>query len=88
MTYDEAIELAKKRKYNDGPPPDIGWWMTRPKDDPLRPYMRWWDGKKWSYLCTQLDHDQQTLDYWSKVYTEHSDNEMQWTDRFWEKRNA
>lgn len=88
MTYDEAIELAKSKTYRDGPPPDIGWWMTRPRYDPLRPRMRWWDGKRWSYACPQEDCDNRTLDYWARTPTMHPETHITWTDRFWEKRNA
>ena len=42
----------KKRKWNSGPPPHVGWW--RCKDTLMESQSeawRWWNGKLWSWSC-------------------------------------
>lgn len=38
--------MARKIKWNSGPPPSIGWWPASIRRDPN--YLRWWDGLAWS----------------------------------------
>ena len=38
--------MARKTKWNSGPPPSIGWWPASTRRDPN--YLRWWDGEHWS----------------------------------------
>ena len=38
--------MAKKRVWNSGPPPHVGWWNASMRED--NELWRWWDGKQWS----------------------------------------
>ena len=41
--------MAKKRVWNSGPPPHVGWWNASEFRDPLA--WRWWNGKTWSLVA-------------------------------------
>lgn len=49
MPSTKRISKPKPLKWNDGPPPSIGWWPASMTRDPTA--LRWWDGKSWGPVC-------------------------------------
>jgi hypothetical protein len=42
------------RKWNSGPPPHVGWWLTQTT---AGEWWRWWGGRHWSIGCKSGSND-------------------------------
>lgn len=40
-----------ERVWHKGPPPHIGWWLTRDEGPLYNDLWRYWDGQQWSISC-------------------------------------
>lgn len=38
-------------KWHSGPPPSLGWWPCEIRGWPYRGYLRWWNGRCWSWAA-------------------------------------
>lgn len=44
--------MPSERIWHKGPPPHIGWWLTRNTKREEREW-RWWNGTRWSVYCLE-----------------------------------
>lgn len=82
----EKFTVPDTNKWRSGPPPAIGWWPASKIEDFTR--LRWWDGVGWS----QAVHASQAASEipWPRIGVRYAGNQEQvyWTDRWWEKTNV
>lgn len=70
-----------KHKWHKGPPPSIGWWPASLVQDEQA--IRWWDGKRWSYVATPEDNAKKASRV-AEYKSSYSAWSIQWTNRWWE----
>lgn len=68
-------------KWNDGPPPFVGWWRTRLADYGFEDFWRWWDGEQWSTLAFNSDSANAAATY-ARIKTKFPISQIQWCD-YW-----
>lgn len=76
---------SEECEWRSGPPPEIGWW---PADDisdggPHPEILRYWNGHYFSEFADHTD-DASTAGIYGQIM-HNCEQEIRWTDRWWEK---
>ena len=67
-------------KWHSGPPPSLGWWPCKVKNQEPCGVLRWWNGKHWSWADRQGDSAEEAAGY-ASTPTSYYHFEIQWSDR-------
>lgn len=67
------------KKWNNGPPPSIGWWPASLAKDAS--CLRWWDGRHWSCGCYSKIGVEEAERRATRKETASSQSYIQWLPR-------
>lgn len=71
--------MDTERIWHKGPPPHIGWWMTKRPETTLVAW-RWWAGSGWSVFCNENESPKSAGDWVEWSSCSYTAREIEWTD--------
>ena len=80
-TFEDMRRDVRKQKFSTGKPTEVGWYVCFDDATPYLPYMRWWNWKMFSVVCTQADAENGVLNREAKCRS--AFNVTRWAKPWW-----